>query len=87
MALAISPSAKNKLVAAGTDFQYGARPLRRAIQKLIEDPIAERLLARAFKAGDTIYVRKAGDELTFERKEVKAPSKESKSEETAHAPA
>ena len=82
--LEISPSAKNKLVEAGTDFQYGARPLRRAIQKLIEDPIAEKLLGRAFKKGDTIYVRKAGDELTFEKKQSR-PAKAKV--EAANAPA
>ena len=69
--LEISPSARNKLVESGTDFKYGARPLKRAIQKLIEDEIAERLLARSFKAGDTIYVRKAGDKLDFIKKEPK----------------
>ncbi len=74
--LEISPSAKNKLVQAGTDFQYGARPLRRAIQKLIEDPIAEDLLARKFKSGDTIYVRKTNDALTFEKKLPRAKKAE-----------
>ena len=73
--LEISPAARNKLVESGTDFKYGARPLKRAIQKLIEDEIAERLLARAFKAGDTIYVRKAGDKLEFIKKEPKAAGK------------
>ena len=70
--LDISPAAKNKLVEQGTDFKYGARPLKRAIQKLIEDPIAERLLAREFRSGDTILVRKSGAELTFARKEAKS---------------
>ena len=67
----ISPSAKNKLVEAGTDFKYGARPLKRALQKHIEDEIAERLLRHRFKAGDTICVRKNGDMLDFIKKEVK----------------
>ncbi|SFT48572.1 ATP-dependent Clp protease ATP-binding subunit ClpC [Selenomonas sp. GACV-9] len=74
--LEISPSAKNKLVEAGTDFKYGARPLKRALQKHIEDAIAERLLGRQFKAGDTIYVRKSGDSLDFVKKEQKAVKKE-----------
>ena len=69
--LDISPAAKNKLVEQGTDFKYGARPLKRAIQKLVEDRIAERLLAREFRSGDTILVRKSGDELTFARREDK----------------
>lgn len=69
--LEISPSAKNRLVEAGTDFKYGARPLKRAIQKLIEDEIAERLLSRVFQSGDTIYVRKSGEKLEFVKKEPK----------------
>ena len=67
----ISPSAKNKLVEAGTDFKYGARPLKRALQKYIEDEIAERLLGNRFKAGDTICIRKNGDTLDFIKKESK----------------
>ena len=63
--LEVSPAAKNVLVEKGTDFKYGARPLKRAIQKLIEDEIAEHLLARDFKRGDTIQVRKNGAKLDF----------------------
>ena len=44
MALSISPAAKAKLVERGMDFKYGARPLKRAIRKLVEDEIAEHLL-------------------------------------------
>lgn len=69
--LEVSPAAKNMLVDKGTDFKYGARPLKRAIQKLIEDEIAEHLLARDFKAGDTVQVRKNGGKLDFVRKENK----------------
>ena len=72
LSLEISPAAKNKLVEKGTDFKYGARPLKRAIQRLIEDPLAEQLLARKFKAGETIYVQKTGDVLDFVAK-VKKP--------------
>ena len=72
LSLEISPAAKNKLVEQGTDFKYGARPLKRAIQRLIEDPLAEQLLARKFKAGETIYVKKTGDVLDFVAK-VKKP--------------
>ena len=66
------------LVEKGTDFKYGARPLKRAIQKLIEDEIAEHLLARDFKRGDTIQVRKNGAKLDFVRKETEKDSKDSK---------
>ena len=80
--LEVSPSAKNKLLEAGTDFKYGARPLKRALQKHVEDEIAERLLARQFKAGDTICVRKNGDKLDFVKKEPKPAAKK----EPANAP-
>ncbi|SHK77250.1 ATP-dependent Clp protease ATP-binding subunit ClpC [Selenomonas ruminantium] len=66
--LEISPSARGKLVEAGTDFKFGARPLKRAIQKMVEDEIAELLLAGKFKAGDTVCVRKCGSELDFSKK-------------------
>ena len=76
--LEVSPAAKNVLVEKGTDFKYGARPLKRAIQKLIEDEIAEHLLARDFKRGDTIQVRKNGAKLDFVRKETEKDCKDSK---------
>ena len=63
-----SPSAKRVLIAKGTDVKFGARPLRRAIQKNIEDALAERLLSREFAAGDTVSVRKSGDGLDFVKK-------------------
>ena len=47
MALEVSPAAKSKLVESGTDFKYGARPLKRAIRKLVEDEIAERASSAA----------------------------------------
>ena len=78
MKLEISPAAKAKLIENGTDFKFGARPLKRAIQKLIEDEIAERLLQRSFKSGDTIYVKKVGDNLDFVQKTV--PLKEGTAE-------
>ena len=66
--LEISPAAKNKLVEAGTDFKYGARPLRRSLQKMVEDEIAEQLLAGKFKTGDIIYIRKTDGNLVFDKK-------------------
>ena len=81
-ALEISPAAKNKLVEQGTDFRYGARPLKRAIQRFIEDPLAELLLGRRFKAGDTIYVKKTGDTLDFVAKSRPAKKKALKGKNT-----
>lgn len=66
--LEISPAAKNKLVEAGNDFKYGARPLRRSLQKMVEDEIAEQLLAGKFKTGDIIYIRKTDGNLVFDKK-------------------
>ena len=80
--LEISPSARGRLVEAGTDFKFGARPLKRAIQKLVEDEIAEMLLAGKFKAGDTISIRKNGKELEFTRKARRM----SKRKELEHVP-
>ncbi len=56
LSLTASPAAKQKLLDEGYDPQYGARPMRRAIQRLIQDPLALRLLNGDFVAGDTIGV-------------------------------
>lgn len=56
VALDWTPAADDVLVEEGTDFAYGARPLKRAIQKLVEDPIAEMLLSSSVKEGNTIHV-------------------------------
>lgn len=65
--LQVSDKAKELVATKGYDVQYGARPLKRAIQTYIEDGICERLLSEEFTTGDTIVVDKAssGDELTF----------------------
>ncbi len=66
--LEVSPSAKNFLIDKGTDANYGARPLRRTVEKLLEDELATRMLSREFKAGDTVSVKKSGDTLEFTKK-------------------
>ena len=69
IALEVSEKAKEELIKEGLDITYGARPLRRAIQKLVEDEIAEMLLRRGIGAGDTVAVDadEAG-KLTFAKK-------------------
>jgi ATP-dependent Clp protease ATP-binding subunit ClpC len=62
----ISPALKNYLVEVGYDEKYGARPLNRAIQKYIEDPIAEKMLEGGVKEGDTIKVGYKKDKVTVE---------------------
>jgi ATP-dependent Clp protease ATP-binding subunit ClpC len=63
--LELLPAAKELIAKEGYDRQFGARPLRRAVQRLIEDPLAERVLMGDFKAGDTIYVDAQNGEMVF----------------------
>ncbi len=65
MGLQVSDEVIRAVAAAGFDPVYGARPLRRAIQSQIEDPLAERLLEGAFKAGDTVFVGVKDNTFTF----------------------
>ena len=65
----ITQAAKEIVMSDGYDPAYGARPMRRSIQRLIQDPLALRLLAGDFLSGETIVVDKDGDtsKLKFER--------------------
>jgi ATP-dependent Clp protease ATP-binding subunit ClpB len=65
--LEVTPAAKDLLIAEGYDPQYGARPMRRAIQRLIQDPLALKLINGEFVEADTILVDVApqGAELQF----------------------
>ena len=65
MTLDIDSSAKEFILEKGTDLKYGARPLRRAIQRYLEDEIAERILMSEFTNGQTIHVTLANDKLEF----------------------
>jgi len=56
LALELTPAAKALIVREGTDPAYGARPLRRTIQRLVENPLARALIAGEFKPGDRIIV-------------------------------
>ncbi|OGK52302.1 hypothetical protein A2966_03340 [Candidatus Roizmanbacteria bacterium RIFCSPLOWO2_01_FULL_41_22] len=58
-------SAIKEIVRSGFDPIYGARPLRRAIQRLVENPISELIIAQKVKAGDTIILDFNGEEFTF----------------------
>ena len=65
--LNLSDSAKDYIAEKGFDKQYGARPLKRAIQKYIEDALAEEIVNSKLKEGDTIFIDldKKGEELTI----------------------
>ena len=53
------------VVDRGYDPMTGARPLRRALEQMVEDPLSERILSKEFRAGDTIIVDVDNGELTF----------------------
>jgi ATP-dependent Clp protease ATP-binding subunit ClpB len=65
MALEITAPAKALLADKGYDPVYGARPLKRTIQRLIQDPLAVKILAGEFKEGDTVKVEVKNDDLSF----------------------
>jgi len=65
--LELSDAALDKLVEAGFDPVYGARPLKRAIQQQLENPLAQALLRGEFGQGDTISIDVHEDRFTFER--------------------
>jgi len=68
--LALTDAARALLAERGWDPVYGARPLKRTIQKLVQDQLAMRLLEGEFAEGDTVEVDAADGELTFARKAV-----------------
>jgi ATP-dependent Clp protease ATP-binding subunit ClpB len=67
--LEVTPAAKERLIEEGYEPQYGARPMKRAIQRLIQDPLAVRLINGEFSEGDTVVVEagQAEGELVFSR--------------------
>ncbi len=67
MTLDLTDKARNLLVDEGYDATYGARPLKRTIQRKLLDPLAMHLLEGRFADGDTIVVTAAGSDLSFER--------------------
>ena len=65
--LRVSAKAKEYLIDSSFDSKYGARPLKRAIQSQIEDPLAEKILSGEIKKGDVVSVGANGKGLTFKR--------------------
>jgi ATP-dependent Clp protease ATP-binding subunit ClpC len=65
LGLELTDGAKILLADKGYDPQLGARPLRRAIQRMVEDPLSERILWKEFRAGVTIIVDAENDEVVF----------------------
>jgi len=65
MTIELSEAARDRLADAGFDPVYGARPLRRAIQQQVENPLAQEILQGKFAPGDTISVGVDEDHLEF----------------------
>jgi ATP-dependent Clp protease ATP-binding subunit ClpC len=70
--LEIDDNAKEWLATQGYDPSYGARPLRRAIQRHIEDPLSEEVLRGEFPQGGVVQIKLAGEELVFLAKQEDA---------------
>ena len=64
----ISKQAKNFILEKGTDVKFGARPLRRAIQRYIEDELSEMILKGELLDGQTVKIDSVNNELKFEVK-------------------
>ena len=65
MTLTLTDAAKDRLAADGYDPIYGARPLKRLIQQMIENPLAKRIVTGDFATGDTIEIDASGEVFTF----------------------
>jgi ATP-dependent Clp protease ATP-binding subunit ClpB len=65
----LSDRAKDLLIAEGYDPMYGARPLKRAIQREVLDPLAMRVLQGEFKEGDAVRIDASGGQLQFSKAE------------------
>ena len=68
--LEVTDAAKELVADEGWDPVYGARPLKRAIQRLLENPLARELLEGRFSEGDTVFVDVRDGELVFERAQI-----------------
>ncbi|MBP9690942.1 AAA family ATPase [Candidatus Woesebacteria bacterium] len=76
----VTEVAKKAIVREGFDPVYGARPLRRAIQKLVENPISELIISQKVKAGDTLIVDYDGDDFIFNIEKITKKDVEDKTE-------
>jgi ATP-dependent Clp protease ATP-binding subunit ClpA len=65
IALEVSPEAKELLIDKGFDPIFGARPLKRTIQRFLEDPLASEIISKTFKSGSVVKVNRKNEELVF----------------------
>jgi ATP-dependent Clp protease ATP-binding subunit ClpA len=69
ISIELSPAAKELIAKDGFDPVFGARPIRRAIQRLVLDPLAQKVLSGEFTEGDTVFVDVRGGEVQFFKQE------------------
>jgi ATP-dependent Clp protease ATP-binding subunit ClpC len=69
MELVVRKKAVDLLIEKGYNPEFGARPLRRAVEKYLEDPLSEQILAGKFKGG-RVTVDEVDGDLTFDREEI-----------------
>ena len=67
MTLTLTEAAKDLIAGAGYDPAFGARPLRRAIRDMVENPLAKKLLAGEFSEGDAVVADAADGEILFRK--------------------
>jgi len=66
ISLEVTPEAKDFLIEKGFDPVFGARPLKRTIQRFIEDPLASEIISKKFKDGSLVKLSRKNEELVFE---------------------
>ncbi|MGH7432057.1 MAG: hypothetical protein ACREI5_09555, partial [Candidatus Methylomirabilales bacterium] len=74
MQVTLSEAAKQHLAEVGFDPVYGARPLKRALQRMVLDPLAAKILEGEFREGDHVVVDAEGDRIVFTKAAVVAKS-------------
>jgi ATP-dependent Clp protease ATP-binding subunit ClpB len=72
--LDFSPEARAYLAEVGYDADYGARPLKRAIQRELQDPLAVKILSGEFREGATIHVERGPEGLAFSGEQASGPA-------------
>ena len=78
--LDLSKEAKDFLIERGFDKTFGARPVKRTIQRFVEDPLAENIISGKFKNGAKITIKAKADSLEFIQEPFKVPAKSDKKE-------
>jgi ATP-dependent Clp protease ATP-binding subunit ClpC len=79
--LEVSDAVKEKIIKEGYEPKYGARPLRRAVQQLLENPLSNEIIAGKFEEGDTVIADVKEDKIVFRPGPKMAPAKKEKAEE------